>query len=77
MREGFAIVYRPTYAPLFSAAKLYLTDKSPRASSQRPSEAKLFRTWQQAVACRATLNETWQCSAQVVYLTEYDTQRPN
>ena len=75
MREGFAIVYRPTYAPLFSAAKLYLTDN--RSSSPRPSDAKLSRTWQEAVAERATLNDTWQCLAQVVYLTEYDTQRPN
>lgn len=77
MREGFAIVYRSRYNPIFAKLKLYLSDKTAECATTCASEAKLFRTWQQAVACRATLNETWQCSAQIVYLTEYDTQRPN
>ena len=67
LKEGYAIVYRPTYASLFSGAELYLTDN--RSSSPRPGAAKLFRTWQEAVAERATLNDMWQRLAQVVYLS--------
>lgn len=74
MREGFAIVYKSSG---LAVPDQYLTGDILGAASPHKMYAKLFPSIQAALDCRATLNAAWQCSAQVVYLTEYDTQRPN